>query len=231
MLIGLAREVTPVRSAILVGVFVLVLVTCGAGSENAPLDGAVVRDGRIVLISGCYESVDADTRLAGDQVVVTRLRGHNEEFGDCGNGVRLPYRAGLDVVYPNQEVRLAYLGSQYRRIDYCGVVTRRCVPVPTGPIISDCTRASLRFATIGVFDGVYPFEILRCERRWAVVVIDTCGGYHGEDAEFCAGAPRRVLFQLDADGRWWTTGIDYRFRCSNATKFVPRDLPKWVCKV
>jgi hypothetical protein len=212
--------------------FILALVACGAGSKDAPLDGALVRKGRIVLSSGCFKSVDAKTEVVDGQIVVTRLRGRNEEFGDCANTVRLAQGAGPDVVYPKQKVRLAFVGDEYRQIDYCGLATKRCVPFSPVPVPADCTQQSLRFATIGVFAGVYPIEILRCEQPWATVAIDTCGGYHDEDARTCTGKPRRVLLNIDAFGRWRQLGIDYKQLCPNAAESTGiAGVPKWVCKV
>lgn len=149
--------------------------------------------------------------------------------GACATTVPLDLAPGPDVVDPEGEQRYALVGDSYRPIDYCGLETRRCVPFSTEPVPADCSDASLRFNTIGMFAGAYPFDVVRCEGRWALVDIDTCGGVHGEDGAFCEGAPERVLLAA-ADGRWEATGFEAELFCPDpAESFGVPDLPAWVC--
>jgi hypothetical protein len=59
---------------------------------------------------------------------------------------------------------LALVGDSYRQIDYCGVETQHCVPFSAEPGPAVCSLGSLRFATVGMFAGVYPIEVVRCEQ-------------------------------------------------------------------
>jgi hypothetical protein len=143
--------------------------------------------------------------------------------------VPLDFRPGPDVVDVEGEKRFALVGDTYRQIDFCGIETRRCVPFSAELVPADCSQESLRFATVGLFAGVYPIEVVRCEGRWALVDIQTCEGLHGEDGAHCSNGAERVLLVADS-GRWAPTGFEAELFCPNpAESFGDDDLPHWVC--
>jgi hypothetical protein len=217
------------QASLYAAIALLVLGGC-ANEPFLPLNAVYDRHGRIALDSDCVESLNAEIRRELGQVVVTHLDGRRHSRDNC-DWALLPVDVGPDVVYPKGRVRYAFLGGEYRRVDYCGVSTRRCVPVPTGPVNADCTRPSLRYATIGVLGGVFPFHVRRCEDGWARVDLETCHGYDGEEEPSCTGTPRRLLFQVDQNGRWWTSGIDVAFLCAGTSKYSHKVEPEWTCKV
>lgn len=107
------------------------------------------------------------------QIVITSLWGKGEIGGECATAVPLDFPPGPDVVHAEGGKRFALVGDSYRQIDYCGIETRRCVSFSAEPIPADCSDESLRFATVGMFAGVYPIDVVRCEGRWALVDIET----------------------------------------------------------
>jgi len=202
-----------------------------SGPGRAGLSGVEIDAGQgtLTLVTGCYDRVGGDAELRDGQIVVTDLWGEGARDGDCAGSVPLDLQPGPDVVDPEREQRYALVGDSYRPVDYCGLETPRCVPFSTEPVPADCSDASLRFATIGMFAGVYPFDVVRCEGRYALLDIDTCGGVHGEDGAFCEGHPERVLLAA-RDGRWDTTGFEAELFCRDpADSFGAPDLPAWVC--
>ena len=156
------------RHCVAVGLAATALtVGCGGGWEGAALSSVRVQDDLVVLITGCYDAAAGDASLVGGQIVVTTLRGRGQKDNhDCGNAVAVGLTAGPDVVQPAKKKRFALIGEDYRQIDYCGLQRRRCVPFSPQPVPPNCTEASLRFATIGTFGGVYPIEVLGCEGKW-----------------------------------------------------------------
>jgi len=65
--------------------------------------------------------------------------------------------------------------------------------------------------------------------RWALVDIETCRGFHGNEGAFCSGGAERVLLAA-SDGRWATTGFEAELFCPHpAESFGADDLPDWVC--
>jgi len=123
-----------------------------------------VEEDSIVLVAGCFEEAGGDAELRDGQIVVTSLWGEGRIDGDCATGVPLDLAPGPDVVDVEGGKRFALVGDSYRQIDYCGVETQRCVPFSAEPVPADCSLESLRFATVGMFAGVYPIEVVRCEQ-------------------------------------------------------------------
>jgi hypothetical protein len=116
------------------------------------------------------------------------------------------------------------VGDTYRKVDYCGVDTRRCVPFPSEPVAPSCSEESLRYATVGMFDNVYPFEVLRCEGPWALIGLDRCGGYHGDDGPFCSGDGIVRIIMAVTEGRWNAAGFRRNPRLWGTTT-APRRVP------
>ena len=158
-------------------VVLLVAAACNSdGHVDAVVSGVDVDEDSIVLVAGCFEEAGGDAELRDGQIVVTSLWGEGKIDGDCATGVPLDLAPGPDVVDVEGGKRFALVGDSYRQIDYCGVETQRCVPFSVEPVAADCSLESLRFATVGMFAGVYPIEVVRCEGRWALVDIENCGG-------------------------------------------------------
>jgi hypothetical protein len=211
-------------------VVALVLAACSTdGRSEAALSAVGIDDGSIVLVAGCFEEAGADAEARGGQIVVTSLWGRGRIDGECATEVPLDFRPGPDVVDVEAERRFALVGDNYRQIDYCGLETQRCVPFSTEPVSADCSQESLRFATVGLFAGIYPIEVVECEARWALVDIETCMGLHGEDGAYCSGGTERVLLVAES-GRWATTAFEAEAFCPDpAESFGVEDLPDWVC--
>lgn len=219
------------RSLLAVIVLAAGLAACsgGGGTETVLLGAVEVDAGNVVLGSGCWERLDARAELIGDQIVVQEMAASGRIEGDCLSTTRTELAAGPDVVHADAQARWAIVGNAYRQVDYCGVDTRRCVPFSPDSVPPSCAEESLRFATLGMYDGVYPFEVLRCEGRWALVDLDTCGGYHGEDGPYCAGyGVDRILLAV-TDGTWNSTGFKQDLFCPNPAEYDP-ELPDWVCE-
>jgi hypothetical protein len=68
---------------------------------------------------------------------------------------------------------------------------------------------------------------VRCEGRWAIVDIDTCGGFQGHDSAYCDGQPKRQLLVVN-EGRWIGDEFDQDAVCPDPVAF---DVPRWVCEV
>jgi hypothetical protein len=211
-------------------VVLLVAPACSSdGHVDVVLSGVDIDEDSIVLVAGCFEEAGGDAELRDGQIVVTSLWGEGSIDGDCATGVPLDLAPGPDVVDVEGGKRFALVGEVYRQIDYCGVETQRCVPFSAEPVPADCSLESLRFATVGMFAGVYPIEVVRCEGRWALVDIETCRGFHGEESAFCSGGAERVLLAA-SDGRWAATGFEAELFCPHpAESFGADDLPDWVC--
>ncbi len=144
---------------------------------------------------------------------------------------------GPDVVHPEAEARWAMVGGTYRKVNYCGVETRRCVPFPTESVPSSCSEESLQYATIGMNDGVYPIEVLRCELPWALIELDRCGGYHGVKSRSCTGdGTTRIIMEV-TDRQWHLAGFQEKRAPYAGQQQLPgacRDdpnVPAWVCEI
>lgn len=214
---------------------VTVLAAAACGTSRAPLLGAQVVDGEVVVTSACFDHLEIDARLvadeAGEQIVVDDLTGSGgSPDEDCASGASTGLAAGPDVVDVEAGTRWALVGGDYRQVEYCGPTTRRCVPFPTEVVPPTCSDESVRFATVGMRGGVHPVETLRCEGGWALVELDTCDGDRGQDGTSCAdrGAVR-VLLVSDGE-RWLDSGFDARWQCPDPARRsgVP-DLPDWAC--
>lgn len=208
----------------------LVAAACGSnGKSEAALSGVDIETDSIALVTGCFEQAGGDAELVDGQIVMTSLWGQGRIDGDCATAVPLDFPPGPDVVDAEGGRRFALVGDSYRQIDYCGIETRRCVPFSAEPVPADCTLESLRFATVGMFAGVYPIDVVRCEGRWALVDIETCEGFRGDDGAFCSGGAERVLLAA-GDGRWAETRFEAELFCPHpAESFGAEDLPDWVC--
>lgn len=217
----------------------LVMACGGTSSVGRASDGpqhlatvtAVGEDG-IHLGAGCFEQLEADAEPRGDQIVVTRLDGRGVIAGDCSIQARIEFAPGPDVVHPEAEARFTMIDGDYRRVDYCGLDTPRCVPFSTEVVTADCSDASLRFATLGAAGGVYPMEVLRCEEPWAMVALDLCGGVHGDDGQHCDEGVVTSLLVIDDGDRWVGTGFEQALFCPDpADRFGAPGLPDWACDV
>lgn len=165
----------------------LALAACGGDTETVLLGSVEADAGVVHLGSGCWEHLDAEVELVDGQIVVTAMTASGRIDGECLTTVRTGLAAGPDVVHPEASALWAMVGDTYRKVDYCGVDTRRCVPFPSEPVPPSCSEESLQYATVGMNDGVYPIEVLRCDLPWALIELDRCGGYHGDDGPFCTG--------------------------------------------
>ena len=212
-------------------------VSCGSGTEDAQIANVFADVGGVTLESGCYEGLDADVELVDGQIVVTSMTASRRIGGDCGSAVQTGLEPGPDVVHPEAEARWALVGDTYRKVDYCGVETRRCVPFPAESVPPSCSEESLQYATIGMNDGVYPIEVLRCELPWALIELDRCGGYHGVDSRSCTGdGTTRIIMEV-TDGQWSAAGFQERPPPYAGQQQLPaacRDgpnAPAWVCEI
>jgi hypothetical protein len=205
------------------------VAACSGGRSDAAVSGVDIDEDSIALITGCFKEAGGDAELRDGQIVVTSLWGKGRIDGDCANGVPLDFRPGPDVVDVEGEKRFALVGDSYRQIDYCGIETQRCEPFSAEPVPADCSQESLQFATVGLFAGVYPIEVVRCEGKWALVNIETCEGFHGENGAHCSNGAERVLLVADS-GRWAPSGFEAELFCpDHAASFGVEDIPNWVC--
>lgn len=213
------------------------LASCGLGTESVLLGDVQADVGGVSLGSGCYENLDADAELVDGQIVVTAMTASGRIEGDCATAVQTSFAPGPDVVHPEAEARWAMVGGTYRKVDYCGVETRRCVPFPSKSVPPSCSEESLRYATIGMNEGVYPVGVLRCELPWALIELDTCGGYQGVNSRFCTDDGTTRIIMAVTDGRWTGAGFQEKPPPYAGQQQLPAacrddpDVPAWVCEI
>ncbi len=140
---------------------------------------------------------------------------------------------GMDVVAPDERLRFVLIRDRYVQVDYCGLATPRCVGFSTEPVPAECSEASLRYATIGMYQGVHPLEVVRCEGDWAVIDLDVCGGPSGDEGRYCGVEDGWALYTKAGGGPYWeATGFEQDLFCPDpAEKFGAPGLPDWVCEV
>ena len=77
-------------------------------------------------------------------------------------------RVGGDAVLRDGQIVVTDLWGEGASHNDCA----RGVPLDLGPgpdVVYPRADASLRYATIGMFAGVYPLDVVRCEGRWALL--------------------------------------------------------------
>lgn len=212
----------------------------GAGALNSTLFSVEVVDGAVELHGACHRTLDAVVGLDDGQIVLTEVTEDGPESGDdCASVSRVDVdpsvgiTRGMDVVAPDEGLRFVLVRDQYAQVDYCGLDTPRCVDFSTDSVPAECSEASLRYATIGMYQGVYPLEVLRCEGDWAVIELDVCGGPSGDDGRYCGVEDGWALYTKAGGAPYWQgTGFEQDLFCPNpAEQFGTPGLPDWVCQV
>lgn len=235
------------RGSVLAIVFVAIAALSAGctGSEAAaptpsPLSGVDVVDGAIELYGACHRTLSAVVGRDGDQIVLTDVAADGPESGDdCASVSRvdvdpsLGITSGMDVVAPEERLRFVFVRDRYVQVEYCGLDTPRCVDFSTDPVPAECSEASLRYATIGYYNGVHPLEVVRCEGDWAVIELDVCGGPPVDEGGDCRVEDVWALFTKAGGGpNWEATGFEQELFCPNAAeKYGAPGLPEWVCEV
>lgn len=235
------------RGSVLAVVFVAIAALSAgcSGSERAapapsPLSGVDVVDGAIELNGACRRSLDSTVERLDDQIVLSDVTVEGPESDDgCMSVSRVEFdpslgiEPGMDVVAPEEELRFVFVRDRYVQVDYCGLDTPRCVDFSTDPVPAECSEASLRYATIGFYNGVHPLEVVRCEGDWAVIELDVCRGPSVDEDRDCGVDDVWALFTKAGGGPYWEgTGFEQELFCPNAAeKYGAPGLPEWVCEV
>ena len=222
---------------------------CGVGSTGAraadpapssPLSAVEVEDDAVLLHGPCHQTLGAEVERDGDQIVLRDITADGPESADdCASVSRVEVdpaagiTRGMDVVAPEDRLRFVLVRDQYAQVEYCGLDTPRCVEFSTDPVPAECSEASLRYATIGMYQGVYPLEVLRCEGDWAVIELDVCGGPSGDEGRYCGVEDGWALYTKAGGAPYWQgTGFEKELFCPNpAEQFGTPGLPDWVCEV
>lgn len=225
------------RLTLAVVALLVALAACGSSTENVLLGDVYADVGGVSLGSGCWQHLDAEAELVDGQIVVAAMTASGRIDGDCLTTVRTGLAPGPDVVHPEASARWALFGDTYRKVDYCGVDTRRCVPFPRESVPPSCSEESLQYATVGMNDGVYPIEVLRCDLPWALIELDRCGGYHGDDGRLCTGDGITRIIMGVTDGQWNGAGFQEKPPPYAGQQQLPAacgddpDVPDWVCEI